>query len=175
MATFDNSYRKCYNKRSDNNKNVISHQTVKFALYGVFAFRDIKSRWTAENAVQRIYIKTGNTKTVKMYAVGGQRKKAYLYIQKRQFVKSLSCGYKMVTVIRVRLTAAAIGAKMVTMEGGASQPPRSWQAVRSWQSVHWKLNSFSLMRYTILGKYAKMAKAGACQKMEKPAVVVEEW
>ena len=31
-ATFDNSYKKCYNKRSDNNKNVISHQTVKFAL-----------------------------------------------------------------------------------------------------------------------------------------------
>ena len=28
---------------------------------------------------------------------------------------------------------------------------------------------------TILAKYAKMAKAGACQKMEKPAVVVEEW
>ena len=44
MATFDNLYRKCYNKRSDNNKNVISHQTVKFALYGVFAFMGIKSR-----------------------------------------------------------------------------------------------------------------------------------
>ena len=36
MATFDNLYRKCYNKRSDNNKNVICHQTGKFALYGVF-------------------------------------------------------------------------------------------------------------------------------------------
>ena len=36
MATFDNSYIKCYNKCNDDNKNVISHQTVKFALYGVF-------------------------------------------------------------------------------------------------------------------------------------------
>ena len=62
MATFDNSYIKCYNKCNDDNKNVISHQTVKFALYGVFAFRDIKSRRTAKNAVQRIYIKYGNTK-----------------------------------------------------------------------------------------------------------------
>ena len=32
MATFHNSYRKCYNKCNDDNKNVISHQTVKFAL-----------------------------------------------------------------------------------------------------------------------------------------------
>lgn len=32
MATFDNSYRKCYNKCNDDNKNVICHQTVKFAL-----------------------------------------------------------------------------------------------------------------------------------------------
>ena len=31
MATFDNSYKKCYNKRSDNNKNVICHQTGKNA------------------------------------------------------------------------------------------------------------------------------------------------
>ena len=31
-ATFDNSYRKCYNKCNDDNKNVISHQTVKFTL-----------------------------------------------------------------------------------------------------------------------------------------------
>ena len=32
MVTFDNSYIKCYNKCNDDNKNVISHQTVKFAL-----------------------------------------------------------------------------------------------------------------------------------------------
>ena len=29
---FDSSYIKCYNKCNDDNKNVISHQTVKFAL-----------------------------------------------------------------------------------------------------------------------------------------------
>ena len=51
MATFDNSYRKCYNKCNDNNKNVISHQSPKFAPYGVFAVRDIKSCGTPENAV----------------------------------------------------------------------------------------------------------------------------
>ena len=40
IATFDNLYRKCYNKCNDNNKNVISHQTGKnasvrrFFLYG---------------------------------------------------------------------------------------------------------------------------------------------
>lgn len=32
MATFDNLYRKCYNKRSDDNKKVISHQTGKNGL-----------------------------------------------------------------------------------------------------------------------------------------------
>lgn len=37
MATFDNSYKKCYNKRSDNNKNVISHQTGKNAPTRRFA------------------------------------------------------------------------------------------------------------------------------------------
>ena len=90
MATFDNLYRKCYNKCNDNNKNVICHQTVKFALQAAFAIRDIKSRRTPKNAVQRIYIKYGNTKSLKLYAVQGQREKAYLYIQKRHFVKSLS-------------------------------------------------------------------------------------
>ena len=33
---FDNLYRKCYNKRSDDNKNVICHQNPKFALQSVF-------------------------------------------------------------------------------------------------------------------------------------------
>ena len=32
MATFDNLYRKCYNKCNDNNKNVICHQSPKFTL-----------------------------------------------------------------------------------------------------------------------------------------------
>ena len=34
--TFDNLYRKCYNKCNDDNKKAISHQSPKFALYGVF-------------------------------------------------------------------------------------------------------------------------------------------
>lgn len=37
MATFDNSYRICYNKCNDNNKNVISHQTGKNAPTRRFA------------------------------------------------------------------------------------------------------------------------------------------
>ena len=85
MATFDNSYIKCYNKCNDDNKNVISHQTVKFALYGVFAFRDIKSCGTPENALQRIYLKYGNTKWLKLYAIQGQQEKSYLYISKKAF------------------------------------------------------------------------------------------
>ena len=58
-----------------------------------------------------------------------------IYKQRDRFVKSLSCGYKMVTVIRLRLTTTAVGAIMGTTEGGASQPPKSWQSVSSWQSV----------------------------------------
>ena len=82
MAILDSSYRKCYNKCNDDNKKVISHQSPKFALYGVFAFMDIKSCGTPENAVQRIYIKTGNTKWLELYAVQGQQEKPYLYISK---------------------------------------------------------------------------------------------
>ena len=37
MATFDNSYKKCYNKRSDNNKKAICHQTGKNAPTRRFA------------------------------------------------------------------------------------------------------------------------------------------
>ena len=36
MATFDNSYIKCYNKCNDDNKNVISHQTGKNASVSRF-------------------------------------------------------------------------------------------------------------------------------------------
>ena len=82
MAILDNLYRKCYNKCNDDNKKAISHQSPKFALYGVFAFMGIKSRRTPKNAVQAIYIKTGNTKSLKLCAVQGQLKKAYLYISK---------------------------------------------------------------------------------------------
>ena len=79
---FDILYRKCYNKCNDDNKKAISHQSPKFALYGAFAFMGIKSCGTLENAVQRIYIKYGNTKILKLYAVQGQREKSYLYISK---------------------------------------------------------------------------------------------
>ena len=58
---------------------------AKMPLQAVFAFRDIKSRRTPENAIQRIYIKYGNTKTVKMCAVGGQRETPYLYIHEGTF------------------------------------------------------------------------------------------
>ena len=36
MATFDNSYIKCYNKCNDDNKKAICHQSPKFALQSVF-------------------------------------------------------------------------------------------------------------------------------------------
>ena len=85
MVTLDSLYRKCYNKCSDDNKNVICHQSPKFALQAAFAFMGIKSHWTAKNALQAIYIKTGNTKTAKLCAVGGQLKTAYIYIYKKAF------------------------------------------------------------------------------------------
>lgn len=84
-AIFDNLYRKCYNKCNDDNKKAICRQSPKFALYGVFAFRDIKSCWAAENAVQTIYIKYGNTKRPELYVTQGHTKKSYLYIRKRAF------------------------------------------------------------------------------------------
>ena len=80
-------------------KMLLVTRRAKMPLYGAFAFRGIKSHWTAKNAVQRIYIKYGNTKLPEMYAVGGRRETAYLYIQKRHFVKSLSCGYKIVIIL----------------------------------------------------------------------------
>ena len=61
-------------------KMLLVTRRAKMPLQAVFAFRDIKSCGTPENAVQRIYIKTGNTKTAKMYAVQGQQKTAYIYI-----------------------------------------------------------------------------------------------
>ena len=80
MATFDNSYRICYNKCNDDNKKAICHQSPKFALQAAFAFMGIKSRRAAKNALQRIYLKYGNTKCPEMYAIQGQQKMAYIYI-----------------------------------------------------------------------------------------------
>ena len=96
------------------------------------------------------------------------RGKSHTYIYARdQFVKSLSCGYKMVTVIRLRLTTAAVGGSIGTTKEDSKHDGSNG-------GERQKVNSFSLVRDTILAKYAKMAKAGACQKMETPAVVVEE-
>lgn len=82
-----------------------SQETGKNALYGVFVIRYIKSCGTPKNAVQRIYIKYGNTKNLNLYAVDGQHKKPHTYIKQREhFVKNMSCGYNSVTVIRLRLT-----------------------------------------------------------------------
>ena len=61
-------------------KRLLVIRRATMPLQAAFAFRDIKSRRTPENAVQRIYIKYGNTKTAKMCAVQGQREAAYLYI-----------------------------------------------------------------------------------------------
>ena len=42
-------------------KMLLVTRRAKMPLQGVFAFREIKSCGTPENAVQRIYIKYGNT------------------------------------------------------------------------------------------------------------------
>ena len=42
-----------------------------------------------------------------------KKRHTYIYI-KRHFVKNMSCGYKMVTVIRLRLTTAAVGGSIGT-------------------------------------------------------------
>ena len=89
---------------------------AKMPLYGVLSPPPIKSRRAAENAVQRIYIKYGNTKTLKLYAVQGQRKTAYLYIQKGLFVKNVSCGYKIVIIFP--LLSRRDGGTIMTMRGG---------------------------------------------------------
>ena len=53
---------------------------AKMPRQGVLLLPPIKSRRAAKNAIQRIYIKYGNTKTAKMCAVGGQRKRhTYIY------------------------------------------------------------------------------------------------
>ena len=52
--------------------------------------------------------------------------KRHTYIYTREhFVKNMSCGYKMVTVIRVRLTAAAIGDRMGAIDRTASRTART--------------------------------------------------
>lgn len=48
------------------------------ALESVLPLAPIKSRRAAENAVQTIYIKSGNTKRPEMCAVGGQHTIIYI-------------------------------------------------------------------------------------------------
>ena len=64
-------------------KKLFVTRRAKMPLYGVLPPPPIKSRRTAKNAVQRIYIKFGNTIMPELYAVGGQRETAYLYIRMR--------------------------------------------------------------------------------------------
>lgn len=70
-------------------------------LESVLGCIPIKSRGAAENAVQRNYIKYGNTKTAKMCAVGGQWETAYLYKAIGHFVKSVTSGYKIVIILPI--------------------------------------------------------------------------
>lgn len=81
-------------------KMLLVTRRAKMPLYGVLPLAPIKSRRTAKNAVQRIYIKYGNTKWLELYAVGGQREKAlYLYKAIGHFVKSVTSGYKVVIIL----------------------------------------------------------------------------
>lgn len=58
------------------------------ALESVLGHIPIKSRGAVKNAVQRIYIKYGNTKSLKLYAVGGQMKTPIpIYTQGRTLLK----------------------------------------------------------------------------------------
>lgn len=61
-------------------KKALVTRRAKMPLYGVFPLRGINSCRAAENALQAIYIKYGNTKPPDLYAVGGQRETAYIYI-----------------------------------------------------------------------------------------------
>ena len=66
-------------------KKLFVTRRAKMPLQGVLPLPPIKSRRTPENALQRIYIKYGNTKPPELYAVQGHRETAYLYISKRAF------------------------------------------------------------------------------------------
>ena len=70
-------------------------------LESVLPLAPIKSLWAPKNAVQRIYIKSGNTKRPGMYAVDGQHKNAYTYIYAwEQIVKSVTSGYNLITLVK---------------------------------------------------------------------------
>ena len=56
-------------------KMLLVTRRAKMPLQGVLPLPPIKSRRTPENAVQRIYIKYGNTKQPELYAVQRQQEK----------------------------------------------------------------------------------------------------
>ena len=97
-----------------------------------------------------------------MYVIQGQREKSYLYIQKGHFVKSVSCGYNIVII-----------SPLAFQEWGCyyndKEEPRRKRHERTLT-----IEQPFLGNDTILAKYAMMAKTGACQKMETPAVVAVE-
>ena len=68
-----------------------------------------------------------------MCAVGGQRETAYLYKAIGHFVKSLSCGYKIVIIFP--LLCRRGGGKMGTMKGAAS-PRRKWSRLSETDSPY---------------------------------------
>ena len=147
-------------------KMLLVTRRAKMPLYGVFAFGDIKSCGTAENAVQRIYIKFGNTKWLKLYAVQGQRETAYLYKAIGHFVKNVSCGYKMVTVIRLRLLSRFGGGTIMTMRGAAS-PRRKWSRLSETDSPYLENRTDPARNNTLLEK----CRISAHQSKREPVVV----
>ena len=75
----------------------------------------LETAWKTGN---KVTIKYGNTIMPELYAVDGQRKTAYLYIQKGLFVKNVSCGYKIVIILP--LLSRRGGGSIMTMKGAAS-------------------------------------------------------
>lgn len=53
-------------------KRLLVTRRATMALESVLSHRDINSRGAAKNAVQAIYIKSGNTIMPELYAVGGR-------------------------------------------------------------------------------------------------------
>lgn len=71
------------------------------------------------------------------------------------------------------MTGGLEGAKMGTMKG-AESPAEKVGRLEMVSSPYFDNRIAVLGKDTILAKYAKMAKAGACQKMETLAVVAKE-
>ena len=101
MAILDNSYRKCYNKCNDDNKKAISHQTGKNASVSRFAPCPYKIPLSRRKRRVANLHKNWKYKTAWFVRRRWTHEKTlYLYKAIGHFVKNVSCGYKMVTVIR---------------------------------------------------------------------------